>query len=321
MSSYNPPIYYFSGIGFNSAFYTFMTTGLTQSQANALYLQKTTPDTATAVETFSSGILTTSVDVPTSSSGINIGVGSTSGTINIGTASVRTGGINIGNGSSVASGANTNINNGTPNASNTNIMNNSTTSGSCNIMTGSTSTGIVNIATGTGSSVVNISNGTTTGAVNIGNLTNAVTISSSSLTLGTPFKTLTVQVPISLNYDPSIISSNTLGYLITGTGSTSSVTSVPTTIRQLTLTFGVWLLISNVYYSTPGTYYQLSISVTNNGIDSSYASINTGVPGAVAQVTRIVNTTTSGFGPWYLVGGCSVSSAISNIVFTATRIA
>ena len=321
MSSSNPPYPYYNGITYNPLFFTTNNSSLTQAQASLLYLQKTTPDTATAVETFSSGIITTSVDVPTSSSGINIAVGSTSGTINIGTASVRTGGINIGNGSSVASGANTNINNGTPNASNTNIMNNATTSGSCNIMTGSTSTGIVNIATGTGSSVVNISNGTTTGGVNIGNLACAVTITSSSLSLGTPFKALTVQCPISLNYDPSIITANQLGYLITSTGSTSSLTSVATTIRQLTLSFGVWLLIANVYYSTPGTYYQLSISATNNGLDSSYATINTGVPGAVAQVTRIVNTTTSGFGPWYLVGGCSVSSTISNIVFTATRIA
>lgn len=60
MSAYNPPTYYFNGIGFNSSFYT-VTTGLTQSQANALYLKKTTPDTATAIETFNAGIKTNSI--------------------------------------------------------------------------------------------------------------------------------------------------------------------------------------------------------------------------------------------------------------------
>jgi len=57
MSAYNAPSYYFSGIGFNTAFYKTSGVGLTVSQANSLYLQKTVPDTATAVETFSGGII------------------------------------------------------------------------------------------------------------------------------------------------------------------------------------------------------------------------------------------------------------------------
>jgi len=102
MSSYNPPIYYFSGIGFNSAFYTFMT-GLTQSQANALYLQKTTADTATAVETFASGIISNTVDVPTTNGILNLGVTSTTGIVNIATATGRTGAMNIGTGTTAGS--------------------------------------------------------------------------------------------------------------------------------------------------------------------------------------------------------------------------
>ena len=46
----NPPDYYFTGINFNPAFYA--DTGLSESTANALYLRKTVPDTATANETF-----------------------------------------------------------------------------------------------------------------------------------------------------------------------------------------------------------------------------------------------------------------------------
>jgi hypothetical protein len=48
----NPPEYYFTSIDFNSTFYETTNGSLTQTQANALYLQKTVPDTATAKETF-----------------------------------------------------------------------------------------------------------------------------------------------------------------------------------------------------------------------------------------------------------------------------
>jgi hypothetical protein len=38
-----------------------MTSGLNQTQANKLYLQKTVADTTTATETFSGGILTNTI--------------------------------------------------------------------------------------------------------------------------------------------------------------------------------------------------------------------------------------------------------------------
>lgn len=58
MSAENPPTYNFSGIDFNPSFYVdeSNSTGITQEQANTLYLQKTIPDTATALETFSAGL-------------------------------------------------------------------------------------------------------------------------------------------------------------------------------------------------------------------------------------------------------------------------
>ena len=55
----DPPTYYFSGLNFNPAFYE--TGGITEAQANALYLRKTVPDTATALETFNAGIVTPSI--------------------------------------------------------------------------------------------------------------------------------------------------------------------------------------------------------------------------------------------------------------------
>jgi hypothetical protein len=59
MSIDNPPIYI--GITYNSQFFVEETGGLSEAQANALYLRKTFPDTATALETFNSGVKTDSI--------------------------------------------------------------------------------------------------------------------------------------------------------------------------------------------------------------------------------------------------------------------
>ena len=58
MSSDNPPYPYYDGIPFNPSFFSTDTGGLSQATANNLYLRKTVADTATAQETFSSGIKT-----------------------------------------------------------------------------------------------------------------------------------------------------------------------------------------------------------------------------------------------------------------------
>jgi len=73
MSADNPPTYYFTGIQFNSAFYNGNDT-LTQTEASSLYLLKNTPDTATALETFSGGIKTNSIQ-PATISNMTIGIG------------------------------------------------------------------------------------------------------------------------------------------------------------------------------------------------------------------------------------------------------
>jgi len=68
----NPPTYYFDGIQFNPAFYENTITGggggtgdLTEAEANALYLQKTVPDTATSLQTFNAGIKTNTITTVT----------------------------------------------------------------------------------------------------------------------------------------------------------------------------------------------------------------------------------------------------------------
>jgi hypothetical protein len=101
MSSSNPPYPYYNGITYNNSFFTTNTgSGLSQAKANTLYLQKTTTDTATALETFTGGIKTNSIDTVASTDNltINSGTGNTtlgasSGTVYIGSAQVGLGSI------------------------------------------------------------------------------------------------------------------------------------------------------------------------------------------------------------------------------------
>ena len=74
MSSYNPPYPYFNGITYNKSYFDSSGTGLSRAQANALYLQKTMPDTATALETFNAGIKTNTIEALTSSGTLSLGI-------------------------------------------------------------------------------------------------------------------------------------------------------------------------------------------------------------------------------------------------------
>ena len=62
MSSDNPPYPYYPNIPFNPSFFsTDSEAGITEAEANTKYLRKTAPDTATAVQTFDSGIVAPSI--------------------------------------------------------------------------------------------------------------------------------------------------------------------------------------------------------------------------------------------------------------------
>jgi hypothetical protein len=71
MSSATAPYPYFNGITYNPSFFSSSTsTGITQTQANLLYLKKTTADMATALETFSGGVNSSSYDASDTAAGI-----------------------------------------------------------------------------------------------------------------------------------------------------------------------------------------------------------------------------------------------------------
>jgi hypothetical protein len=61
----NPPEFQFTGLFYNPEWWSATAGGggLTQDEGDALYLRKTVPDTAVALETFSAGLTSSSYDV------------------------------------------------------------------------------------------------------------------------------------------------------------------------------------------------------------------------------------------------------------------
>ena len=92
MSAYTPPTY--SVTPFNPAYFTSAasTSGISLADATALFLLKTSTDTATALETFTAGIATNSVGTTTLASNLILGSATNTGTASLDT----TGNITIG---------------------------------------------------------------------------------------------------------------------------------------------------------------------------------------------------------------------------------
>jgi hypothetical protein len=81
-----PPTQDFTGIFYNPSFWTSGTSSLTRSVADTLYLEKTTPDTATALQTFSAGLSTQSMTSPNLATDVLLYQSQTAGTIKLGPA-------------------------------------------------------------------------------------------------------------------------------------------------------------------------------------------------------------------------------------------
>jgi len=260
----DPP--YFSGIDFNPSFYVdeSNSSGITQEQANTLYLQKTIPDTATALETFPGGIKTNSIDNVLSTDISNILINST-GNINIGTSTSRTASL-----VRFGSSSNSQITNNTLSMSNVQCLNlNSITSVSAFGLLGS-HTGpinIGNIVSRTGD--ISIASNQTTGTANI-------VIGSNVLTTGT--QSITINRPLTLNYGPDTQTSFTqLGFYkyFGGTQQTMPTNSSYVTFTETTsLPPGVYMLNYQLYSlisltTTGNTIIEnqmFGISTTTNGV-------------------------------------------------------
>ena len=154
MASYPPPtenLPIFDG----TVFSTTLSSGLTKEQADEIYLQKNTPDTATALETFDSGMSTNLIIPETSTDTLNIG----GGFVNTGDISLNTGGaVLLTSTSNVSLGTDIgDINIGPVQSSGTiNIGTAAARSGEINIGSGLTSTATINIGSGPG--LINLGN-------------------------------------------------------------------------------------------------------------------------------------------------------------------
>jgi len=325
MSAFNPPTYTVSI--YNPAFFPTSTTGISQSQANALYLQKTTADTATALETFSSGIATNSVATTTTASNLLIGSSSNTGTITIAT-------VNTGN-----TDASPAISIGADSGTKTIKINNNTNSVHCSSLD-ITGSGINNITNATGSvdignlqtsGVLNIGvNGSRTGAINIatnGGQSTNITVgasSTSAFNVASPFSTF---YPLQLTYTSiPTLSTNSQGYRTTlvtnGTATTSGTANTVTQWSSFSVPAGIWIVEVSLFVNASSiAYFEHYISSTTGSSDSSRAAggNTSSTSGCISRNTVIINTTSTA--SWYLNGKSSgVSIGITTIYVTITRI-
>ena len=263
MSASSAPTYYFSGISFNSAFYIpTSTTGITVSQANLLYLQKTTPDTASAVETFSGGIVTGVIDSPGSIIPINIGT--SNGAPNV-----------IGTTSSQTTIYGTAVINNTLNSSNILPL----TSGGAFSMC--SNNGTLNIATGAlRTQPININtSATSTATLNLGSAS-STTNCNSDLTMANG-KNITLQNALTGYVAPTVAQ---LGGFISVPFSNTVGAAFVSNVNQIYGTYtltqaGYYLMVANcINYSTSllAPYVQCTIYDTTNSKYVAYYAILSG---------------------------------------------
>ena len=245
--------------------------GLTIAQANLLYLRKTFPDTATALETFQGGILTDNIDVINAATTKNLFTSQTAGANLFG---------NLGAGSTLRLGNQTtgqscHVSQIDIKASTINNIVNDT--GAITIG-GKQTTGILYLGTGEGIP--------RSGQINIGTVPNTTCSISIGSSVGTGGN-ITIRRPLTLEYTTAPISTQ-LGYIYTLPLPTFPVAfgASPTT-RTFTIalgvnTTGVW-----------GIHGTASINCTSNGTITSYKLYinSSGVTVANQQYIDTVMTT------------------------------
>jgi hypothetical protein len=286
-----PPEYQFNGLIYNPSFWINATNGLTQDVANTLYLRKTVTDSASALETFNGGIRADSINV-INASGLKTMFESQTGPVTMfaNMASAQT--LRIGNPAVAQSNHIGNID------LQQNTINNASTSANGDIVIG-------NRQTGTG--VLEIGYSTTRGgAINIANPASACT--------------LNIGRPLTLGYLPSVNSGTSqLGSRGTITGTTTATlggTNVAT-LRSTALTAGTWLIVGNVGMGNSGTFASISISVSGSIDNNSIVSTTTSF--LFLNLTRVIDINTSQ--TWNLLAQTNLASTLSNVIFSATRIA
>jgi hypothetical protein len=281
MTTTLPPSENFTGIFYNPAFWTTASSSLTLEDANALYLRKKTPDTATAIETFASGISTQSMTAPSLSSDVTLFPNQTSGTLKL-ASSARS--VHVSNIDCQGSG-----------------INNASAPANGALTIGANQTGAAGtISIGT--------NAARTGAITIGANLNTINLGGYL----TPTYTTMPPTNTQIGYRLSTSLTNTT----VGTAATIIAGTFPTIPAGVWLIQGyatlpvatgvvVHLTINNSAAINTGAVNSAPTNATNNG----YISVST--------VQAFTSTQTT----WGLYGAGSASAALTNISILITRIA
>lgn len=291
MTTTLPPTQQFTGIFYNPEFWTSDTSSLTRTVADTLYLEKTTPDTATALQTFSAGLSTQSMTAPSLTSNVTLFGSQTAGTLVLATTarSVHVSNIDCqGNA----------INNATTPAAGALTFGASQTTGTIEIGKNASRTGAITI--GHNNCTVNIG----------GHLTPTYTIAPAAGEIG--FR---------------LLLTNTYG---TNTGLTSGTTLSPAPINQV-LPFGIWLvqgcLRLIITATTNISATQLDIlqggtifgrNTSGDGVigSTSYYPAATAVIVADGTAALTVN-----YNVTFTVSSVTIQAGTSNFYWYATRIA
>ena len=277
MATINPPLYEFNSINFNSSYFTNANTGsLTQSQADKRFLQKNTPDSASAAETFTAGINSNIVQPSSSSANLflytissyalnfgtnalSIAIGSLSAIINIGGSSSLTNFVGR-----TTSSYTLPYNDNSTNISTTNwVSSNFAKLSVANFWTAlQTFTGGLNTSViGTisfpsvyslwdnANTTVNVATNTAY-PLNLGGTTNTTLVNGGIVNIGTASVsttslngTLTTYSPIGIGYNPISISSGQIGYNVeTIIGSNINLSFGENAIATVILSPGVYIL-------------------------------------------------------------------------------
>jgi hypothetical protein len=300
-----PPIY--SGITYNSLFFPDnLTTGLNEAQANALYLRKTFPDTATALETFNSGIKVNAIDPTTTGGTIQIGHGSATNNVEIAAEVSRSVVLHLGDGDTSSGGIH--IGNGNGASNNVQILNGAYTTGQ--------TAGNVNILTGSHTGTI------TNGNVNIQTVTSkgTCTIGNSASTLSLSSGTINVNSPLTVGYVPSAITTTSqIGYTVKDTiGATSMVSGVDTnSFGPITLPAGVWLITYSFRFLSAGSSILTQYFIYNNN-----GSIYSTVPLHIQCNTTTQYLASNGIGlsgSYYIVSdGTTTYTLTLNLIYTGS---
>ena len=344
MSAVNPPTY--TTGTYNPSFFATTTSGITLAQGTALFLQKTTPDTASALETFNGGIITGSIDGNSTSNTLvlypsmgltqNMGIGNAGTAYVSGVPTIQIGGTT---GYSVHCGSidcnGTTINNAVIPATGALSLGSSQTTGVLNIGTGVRATG------GNGGAINIGTNASNTAPINIGGNTlatssNILTLNSTSTgqvsiggTGGSVLVTPTMSLSANLTLPVSLATIPTAGTQLGGITSGSVITtgySIATTVGTLTIpaigTYIVSFAFTQTYTVLPTVHY-IALAGTAAGLPASafaFGVYGTGATVTVCNGTFVFRCTTVGT----ILLNATVTGAVTatnNTNFTATRIA